>query len=516
MNARWRQHELILIAVICFAQVLGATLRAVNMEGHIFPYLQEYSFHKIAFNYFPNVWLPQALPYLSLFGIYILVNFYSLPALRRSRGNGLRRFIATLLWTVIQFFTIAYIMVLVITFSTWLAHPHFFNYGGFQILAVFGYNDQPFSDVMHGYGPALGTLLLFSGYLSVRERIIYLIERPGNRRAFRILIANQFTFFLVLILSVPIILSAFGVINERPLKLYFGIIPSVALLFLVELYWIFPQKGSGTFLRLPILARLVAAVIICSLPFLMFLASQEMHPMVIVLGWAFQLFIITPLTWLYFQQQKDKIHQLRGVEKELATSQANLQFLRSQINPHFLFNALNTLYGTALKEKAGATAEGIQKLGDMMRFMLHDNSLDFIPLSREIENLKNYIAIQKLRTASSPSITISEDINGSHCLHRIAPMLLIPFVENAFKHGISLNEKSWINIKLECDEENIRFEVRNSLQGQVENDHERNRSGIGLINVAERLRLIYGGDYEFAYGAEGDQFTALLKLKQRK
>jgi two-component system, LytTR family, sensor kinase len=515
MNARWRQHELILISVICFAQVLGATWRALNIGDDVFLYLQAYSFHNLHFHYFSNVWLPQVLPFLAAFGIYILINFYSLPLLKK-KSKTFSAVAGTFLWTVVQFFGIAYLMALVISFSTWLGHPHFFNYGGFQILSVFGYNDQPFADPFQGYGPALGTLLLFSIYLTVREGFIYLIERAGARRSYRILVANQFTLFLVMILSLPILLSSFGVLNDRALKLYFGVVPSIVLLFLVELYWIFPVKREGRLFRFPIVARIIAAVLICSLPFLMFLASEEVHPLVIFIGWAFQLMITTPLTWLYFQQQKDKIHQFRGVEKELVTSQANLQFLRSQINPHFLFNALNTLYGTALKEKADATAEGIQKLGDMMRFMLHDNSLDFIPLSREIENLKNYIALQKLRTASSPFIRISEEIQESNCRHHIAPMLLIPFVENAFKHGISLNEKSWINIKLECDEENIRFEVRNSLQKVVEGDRERNRSGIGLTNVSERLRLIYGTGYEFAYGGEGDEFTACLTLKQKK
>ncbi len=99
------------------------------------------------------------------------------------------------------------------------------------------------------------------------------------------------------------------------------------------------------------------------------------------------------------RSQKNEVLTL---EKALGRSSANLDFLRSQINPHFLFNALNTLYGTALQEQAGRTSEGIQKLGDMMRFMLHENTEEKIHLSKEVGYLQNYIALQRLRTQESP------------------------------------------------------------------------------------------------------------------
>jgi len=119
-----------------------------------------------------------------------------------------------------------------------------------------------------------------------------------------------------------------------------------------------------------------------------------------------------------------------------------------------------------LEENAGRTAEGIQRLGDMMRFMLQENNLDFIQMDKEIDYLNNYIALQKLRTQTSQGIVIEDNINEQNCNHRIAPMLLIPLVENAFKHGISLNERSWIIINLSCTEKNILFEVRNSIHAK--------------------------------------------------
>jgi LytS/YehU family sensor histidine kinase len=216
---------------------------------------------------------------------------------------------------------------------------------------------------------------------------------------------------------------------------------------------------------------------------------------------------------MLFQQRRDKILQLRGVEKELVKSTANLQFLRSQINPHFLFNSLNTLYGTALLENSDRTAEGIQMLGDMMRFMLHENNQDFISLNREIEYLQNYIALQKLRTQSSPNIHIEDSIRETACSHQIAPMLLIPFIENAFKHGISLQEKSWIYIRLSCDQQGIQFEVRNSRHPRKEITPEQAKSGIGLANVTERLLLLYPGRHTLSIGGDASEFDVQLSLQ---
>src|SRR5690606_18403954 len=152
----------------------------------------------------------------------------------------------------------------------------------------------------------------------------------------------------------------------------------------------------------------------------------------------FQFLITGPIVWLIYKRQMKGKEEMFVLKKELGTTSANLDFLRSQINPHFLFNALNTLYGTALQENSERTAQGIQMLGDMMRFMLHENHQQKILLSREIEYMRNYLDLQLLRTSDSPNISIEtkiEDVVGDKY---IAPMLLIPFIENAFKHGISL------------------------------------------------------------------------------
>lgn len=121
------------------------------------------------------------------------------------------------------------------------------------------------------------------------------------------------------------------------------------------------------------------------------------------------------------------------LKKQVSSQSAELSGLRSQINPHFLFNALNTLYASSLVEKAERTADGIQKLGDMMRFMFQENNQQRIPLHKEVEYLHNYIAIQRMRIDPTQDVEIRVSIQGPDQELYIAPMLLIPFVENAFK-----------------------------------------------------------------------------------
>ena len=188
--------------------------------------------------------------------------------------------------------------------------------------------------------------------------------------------------------------------------------------------------------------------------------------------------------------------ELMELKTELGTSTANLDFLKSQINPHFLFNALNTLYGTAIQEDASRTGEGIQRLGDMMRFMLEENIQDKIPLNREIEYIKNYISLQKLRTDSSSSVSIITDIDEQVNTLSITPMLLIPFIENAFKHGVSFREPSHIKVSLKLEVNNLYFDVYNSIHRLKFNDPENNYKGIGLQNVKSRLEHHYPERHE--------------------
>lgn len=217
-------------------------------------------------------------------------------------------------------------------------------------------------------------------------------------------------------------------------------------------------------------------------------------------------YIAAYLRWTFKKEQTDLQHQLSKTSAELSN-------LRAQINPHFLFNAHNSLYAAALKEGSSRTADGIQKLSDMMRFMLKENNQDRIPLDKEIEYLQNYITIQRMRIHESKDIDIKVNIQQPEHCSAIAPMMLNPFVENAFKHGISLKYPSWIYITLSMDVKNIYLKVHNSLHKKQENDPEKDRLGVGLSNVKKRLELIYPNRHTLEIQKSETDFFVSLTLE---
>ncbi len=198
--------------------------------------------------------------------------------------------------------------------------------------------------------------------------------------------------------------------------------------------------------------------------------------------------------------------------RRLSQKQAELASLKEQINPHFLFNAMNTLYATALMENAEKTSTGIQQLAEMMRFMMHENNQELIDIKSEVQYLRNYIDLQRLRLVESEKLDIKIALDDTLCIHSIAPMLLVPFVENAFKHGISLRNFSWIHVKLYCQNARLHFSVFNSIHPQQDNDPEKYSSGIGLVNVQKRLNLLYPTQHQLTIHKTDKEFSIILEI----
>jgi two-component sensor histidine kinase len=387
---------------------------------------------------------------------------------------------------------------------------------------AFHYRFRPFPYIRSGsrgvqvLSAAFLLLVFYAAYVSVRETVLAYIEKSGDRREYLVMVSNRVTLF---VLRITLLLEVFNLFNfihdwEGAIAFY-ALVVCTFLTGMANIYWLFPKYGKEGFFNIPLLARLLLLSFAGALLFYIVFSTQEGQRAIapFSLLWMFELFIVTPVSWWLYLGRKDHILKLRGMEKALIQSRSSLAFLQSQINPHFLFNVLNTLYGTALQEHADRTAEGIQKLGDMMRFMLHENHLEQIQMSREIEYLQNYISLQKLRTANSAAIVIEDDIDTGHCNRTIAPMLLIPFVENAFKHGISLQEKSWISIKLRCDEQHIFFESRNSVHARPAGDPGKDTPGIGLNNVRERLKWLYPGRYDLEVNGDTNEFRVSLVIR---
>lgn len=176
--------------------------------------------------------------------------------------------------------------------------------------------------------------------------------------------------------------------------------------------------------------------------------------------------------------------------------QSELQFLKTQINPHFFFNTLNSLYSLTLK-KSDLAPEIVIKLSDMMRYMLYECNEKKVKLSNEILYLQNYLDLEKLRQGSS--IDIKFDIKGDTEDKFIAPLLLIPFLENAFKHSVHTGQdiKRYVHINLNVDNADLNFSIANNKSlPAFQSENLSMVGGIGLENVNRRLQLIYPNRYE--------------------
>lgn len=188
---------------------------------------------------------------------------------------------------------------------------------------------------------------------------------------------------------------------------------------------------------------------------------------------------------------------------------SELSFLRSQISPHFIFNVLNSIV-YLIRSKSDQAETVTIKLSELLRYMLYESDNKRVLLSKEVEYLNNYIELQKIRFGDD--IKLNVDINGNFGSQTIEPMLLIPFVENAFKHGVGSNNEAEINVSLSSKDENLVFEVSNSL-GKIDNEQKEKKSGIGLKNVKRRLELLYDDNYDLEIYENKSNFKVSLNLE---
>ncbi len=189
--------------------------------------------------------------------------------------------------------------------------------------------------------------------------------------------------------------------------------------------------------------------------------------------------------------------------------QAELNFLKTQVHPHFLFNTLNNLYALTLK-KADEAPDVVIGLSDLLRYMLYECSEKFVPLKKELTFLTNYIELQSIRHDKS-IVNIEHKRIGEPGNKVIAPLLLLPIIENCFKHGITQGDKEvQIQILLTIEENELIMQVKNTLNHPIENYSD----GLGISNVRRRLALIYPNQHEFSIKTDKGFFDVLVRIKQ--
>jgi len=203
------------------------------------------------------------------------------------------------------------------------------------------------------------------------------------------------------------------------------------------------------------------------------------------------------------KQKKEMENQKLGAE---------LSLLKSQINPHFFFNTLNSIYSLAII-KSDKTPEAVLKLSEIMRYIIYDTERKVVPLSKEVEYIANYIELQRLRLPEEIKVIFKTSLGKEDSV--IEPLLLLPFVENAFKHGVDIEKSRKISVVITQTGKELQLHVENPLLEDDVND-KNGQSGIGMNNTLKRLRLLYQDNFTFTAGPVKNNYVVNLVLKLKE
>lgn len=189
-------------------------------------------------------------------------------------------------------------------------------------------------------------------------------------------------------------------------------------------------------------------------------------------------------------------------------AEAELSWLKNQLNPHFLFNTLNNI-SSLTQIDADKAQDSIGQLSDLLRYALYDSENEMVPVDGEVEFMQNYVNLMKLRCNELTTVECSLD--GVHGDVKVAPLLFISLIENAFKHGVNARKESFVKIDFRQDGDDLVFSCENSVFPKQESDHI--GSGIGLENMKRRLDIIYPGSYIYECGEQDGIYKAMVRLK---
>lgn len=294
---------------------------------------------------------------------------------------------------------------------------------------------------------------------------------------------------------------------------YFLIYYLIPKFLLAKKYKLFILYGIYTFI---LSASVIILSILYGLVYTENLKSEETSPLTktlpfIVLGVFFVILIVVMLSLIMYNYKsvvanenlKNKI-----LQTQLQLKEQELKYLKMQIHPHFLFNSLNTIYGYALK-KGDDAPEMILKLSNLLDYILYQVEKPTVLLQDEINHLEDYVSLEKMRFHDTLEVTIDKSIIDNTIM--IAPMLLIPFVENSFKHGTIIDGKLAVNITLKTHADILYFEIVNTST-----NNEESVIGIGLENIKKRLTMLYPDSYKLTINQQKNQFKVVLKISDLK
>lgn len=207
---------------------------------------------------------------------------------------------------------------------------------------------------------------------------------------------------------------------------------------------------------------------------------------------------------------KQQLLKQQLAEEKSRNTEAELAWLKNQLNPHFLFNTLNNI-SSLVQIDSDMAQDKIAQLSDLLRYALYETKSAFVPLNGEIEFMQNYIDLMSLRCGNNVDIRTKFDIKDRN--REIAPLLFLAPIENAFKHGVSSNKPSFVHIYMKDDGNKLLFECDNS--NYPKDDHNRSGSGIGIENLKRRLQLIYPDRHSFEQQLEDGTYTVKITLTDK-
>ena len=232
--------------------------------------------------------------------------------------------------------------------------------------------------------------------------------------------------------------------------------------------------------------------------------ARDMGMMIFVAGLGAA--IRTSLRW---RQAEERL-----IEAERQKTEAELKNLKNQLNPHFLLNTLNNIYAL-IAFNSDKAQEAVQELSKLLRHVLYDNQQTFVPLEKELDFIRNYVALMRIRLPQQVEVSVNLEVDSGGAL-QIAPLIFISLIENAFKHGISPTVDSFISISISGHTDGtVRCEILNS--NHPKSGQDKSGSGVGLEQVSKRLELIYPGHYEWIKGISenGQVYSSILTIQTK-
>jgi LytS/YehU family sensor histidine kinase len=284
-----------------------------------------------------------------------------------------------------------------------------------------------------------------------------------------------------------------------------------------NLYYLIPnylsQKTVVTYTGLLLLAAIILTPIKTIALYFLY-TGMPMYQEYVVFRWhsIFMLFFVAGAISTLAKILSDwSFHERDKKELQTQTMQSELKFLKSQINPHFLFNTLNSLYALTLK-KSDAAPEIVIKLSEMMRYMLYECNERRVPLRKEVQYIQNYLDLERIRQGQNARIEFV--MNGNIREQQIAPLIFTPFLENSFKHGLNNQlTEGFVQIRLDVEDHKVHLEIENSKAPvKPAQNHNKPSGGIGLVNVRRRLNLIYPNSYNLVVTEQPDRYKVNLDL----